>query len=284
MPNFPIVDSHMHLYDPGRLSYPWMKGNAVLEKPYRPADFDRLRGNVAVDTICFMEVDVAQDQQLDEVALIEEYARGDARIKGIVAALPLEQGRRAEPLLEQARRSPLLRGIRRLIQSQPDPEFCLQPDFIAGVRMLAPHDLTFDVCILHHQLPNTLKFIAQVPEVQIVLDHIGKPGIKAGLVEPWKRQIREMAGFDNVVCKISGVTTEADHAAWTREQLRPYVEHVAECFGFDRIMFGGDWPVSELAGSYQRWVETVDWIFAGATESEKRRLWRDNAIATYRLA
>ena len=94
----------------------------------------------------------------------------------------------------------------------------------------------------------------QCPEVSFVLDHIGKPGIKAGLIDPWRTHIREMAALPNVVCKLSGVTTEAEHKTWTRDQLRPYIDHVIACFGPDRILYGGDWPVSELAGSYLQWL------------------------------
>lgn len=284
MPSFPIIDSHVHLYDPARLSYPWMRDIAKLNKRHEMDTFDALRGDVEVEGLVFVEVDVAQPQQLDEARYVSGLAERDPRIRGLVAAAPLEQGAAVEGLLEQlVRENPLLRGVRRLIQTQPDPEFCLRPGFIEGVKRLAAFDLGFDICILHHQLPATLEFVRRCPEVRMVLDHIGKPGIKAGLVEPWRAQIREMAALPNVVCKISGVATEADHQNWTREQLLPYIEHVIECFGFDRIMFGGDWPVSELASSYRNWVDTVDWVVEGATEEEKRKLYRDNAIAWYRL-
>ena len=131
------------------------------------------------------------------------------------------------------------RGIRRLIQNQADPEFVLRPDFLAALRLLPRYGLSFDICIFHHQFPNTLEMVRRCPEVNFVLDHIGKPGIKAGLFDPWKQHMRELAEAPNVTCKISGVTTEADHGNWTREQLRPYIEHAIGCFGFDRVMYGG---------------------------------------------
>ena len=121
------------------------------------------------------------------------------------------------------------------------------------------------------------------PEVSFILDHIAKPGIKAGLLDPWRAHIREMAALPNVVCKLSGVTTEADHKTWTRDQLRPYIDHVIESFGPDRILYGGDWPVSELAGSYLQWLATLDWATAGFSPADKRKLFRDNAIKAYRL-
>jgi L-fuconolactonase len=132
-------------------------------------------------------------------------------------------------------------------------------------------------------MPSALRMVRQCPEVRFVLDHIGKPGIKTGLFEPWRQHLRELASMPNVVCKISGVATEADHKNWTREQLRPYIEHAIESFGFDRIMFGGDWHVSELATTYPEWVEIVAWVVDDCTPEEKRKLFRVNAISIYRL-
>jgi L-fuconolactonase len=214
---------------------------------------------------------------------VQSIANRDPRLKGCVAALPLERGPAIELEIARIAALPVMRGVRRLIQNQPDPDFVLKPDFLAALRLLPKYNLSFDICIFHHQLPNTLEMVRRCPEVSFVLDHIAKPGIKAGLTDPWRRHMREMAALPNVVCKLSGVTTEADHANWTREQLRPYIDHVIECFGFDRIMFGGDWPVSELAGTYTDWIDVLDWATAGCSTDEKRKLFRDTAIRAYRL-
>jgi len=181
------------------------------------------------------------------------------------------------------REKPIVRGVRRLIQSQPDPDYVLRRPFIEAVKLLPRYGLSFDICIFHHQMANTIRFVRQCPEVQLVLDHIGKPGIKAGVLDPWRQELRELAAMPNVHCKISGVATEADHANWTREQLRPYIEHAIECFGFDRVMFGGDWPVCGLAVAYPDWVSIVDWITSGCSEADRRKLFRDNAVRFYRL-
>ena len=116
-----------------------------------------------------------------------------------------------------------------------------------------------------------------------MLDHIGKPGIRENLIDPWRRHIEELAALANVYCKISGVATEADHSNWTKEQLRPYIAHIVEAFGFDRIMFGGDWPVSELTHRYPQWVDLVEWVVAGAAQEEIQQLFRGNALRFYRL-
>lgn len=283
MPDFPIVDSHVHLYDTSRFSYPWLANVPAIAKNHLLAEFDRARGTVAVERIVFAEVDVATGQNIAEARFIAELANSDPRIQGIIAAARLERGTAVAEELDQLAAIGRVSAIRRLIQTQQDPEFCLRPDFIAGVRLLGRYGWPFDICVLHHQLPAVIELVRRCPEVSFVLDHIGKPGIKAGLVEPWQSEIIDLARLPNVVCKISGVATEADHAKWTRAELRPYIAHCLEQFGFDRVMFGSDWPVLELAGNYADWVSFVDEIVAAASEQDKRKLFRDNAIRIYRL-
>ncbi len=222
-------------------------------------------------------------QYLDEAEWVDGLAAQDRRVLGAVVCLPLERGPSIEPEIARVAKLKTTRGVRRLIQNQPDPEFMLKPGFLEALRLLPKYNLSFDACIFHPQAANTLKMMRQCPEVSFVLDHIGKPGIKAGLLDPWRTHISEMAALPNVVCKLSGVTTEADHKTWTRDQLRPYIDHVIECFGPDRILYGGDWPVSELAGSYLQWLSTLDWATAAFSPTDKRKLFRDNAIKAYRL-
>jgi L-fuconolactonase len=283
MPDFPIVDSHVHLADPQRFGYAWTKNAPSLNRQVLPEHLTRAAAPVKIDQFVFVEVDVDFPQHLAEAEWIASLAKSDPRLKGMVVALPLERGAAIAGELDQLRRHRILRGVRRLIQNQPDPDFCIRPDFIEGLKLLARHDLVFDICIFHHHLPNAIKMVRQCPEVRFVLDHIGKPGIKAGLTDPWRQHLKELAALPNVTCKISGVSTEADHKNWTREQLRPYIAHTIDAFGFDRVMYGGDWHVLELAGTYPQWVEIVDWVVEGASAAEKRKLFRDNAIRDYRL-
>ena len=223
-------------------------------------------------------------QHLDEAEWVDGLASHDRRVLGAVVCLPIERGPAIEGEMARVAKLKTTRGVRRLIQNQPDPEFMLKPGFLEALRLLPKYNLSFDACIFHPQAANTLKMMRHCPEVSFVLDHIGKPAIKAGLSDPWRSHIREMAALPNVVCKLSGVTTEADHNTWTRDQLRPYIDHVIECFGPDRILYGGDWPVCELAGSYLQWLSTLDWATTGLSPADKRKLFRDNAIKTYRLA
>ncbi|WP_373504777.1 amidohydrolase [Aestuariivirga sp.] len=284
MIDFPIVDTHVHLLDTKKFKYSWAAGAPKLGRDWSADDLTALARPYTIESLVFVEVDVDMPQYLDEAEWVQSMSEKDTRIKGCVACLPMERGAALEPEMERLSKLDVVRGVRRLIQNQPDPDFVLKPDFLSAIKLLPKYNLSFDICIFHHQLPNTLELVRRCPDVSFVLDHIAKPGIKAGLMEPWAANIREMASLPNVVCKLSGVTTEAAHESWTREQLRPYIDHVIESFGFNRIMYGGDWPVSELAGRYPDWLEVLDWATAGCTPEEKRKLFRDNGIAAYRLA
>ena len=282
MPDFAIVDSHVHLYDPGRTRYRWMQGTK-LDSPHLLAEFDAARGAIEVAGIVWVETGADPGQHEQEASLVAGLAAGDRRIKAMVAAAPLENGDAVYADLEKLAALPLVKGVRRLLQGEPDPAFCLRPGFIEGVRLLPKHGLSFDLCIYHHQLASVIELVRRCPDVRFILDHIGKPGIRAGLHEPWRAEIAELAALPNVWCKLSGVVTEADRASWTRAQLTPYIRHVVDCFGVDRIAFGSDWPVSALTHRYADWVDIVEWALADCSADERRKLFRDTAIAFYRL-
>jgi len=281
---FPVVDTHVHLWDPDHLRYPWLDGNALLNKPYLLEDYKRACGPVQVEKMVFLqcECDFAQFQQ--EADWVTSLAQQDPRLQGIVPWAPLEKGDAARPALEKLAQNPLIKGVRRIIQFEPDIEFCLQPDFVKGVQALADYNFSFDICIFHPQLANTIKLVKQCPNVKFILDHIGKPDIKQHLLDPWRQEIQTLASLPNVWCKVSGLVTEADHEHWTEDDLKPYIDHVVSAFGFDRVIYGGDWPVAYQATEYPRWVETLEWAVSGCAEAELRKLFHDNAIEFYKLA
>jgi len=283
MPDFPIIDTHVHLYDPKRLRYSWMKSAPRLDRTSLLAEFDAARGPVEVDKLVFVEVDIDPGHHLEEAAFVQALADRDPRLAAMVAHLPVEKGAAIADDLAALLAHKSLRGIRRLIQGEADPAICLAPRFIEGLRLIAKRGLHFEICIKHWQMLFAIELVRRCPEVPFVLDHIGKPGIALGFREPWWGQMRELAKLPNVVCKLSGVVTEADHAGWTKAQVMPYVAHAIDCFGFDRTMFGSDWTVMELATRYPDWVALVDEAIGGASAAEKRKLYRDTAIKTYRL-
>jgi L-fuconolactonase len=283
MPDFPVVDSHVHLYDIARLRYGWLDAVPALKRTSLLADFDAARGHVQVDGIVFAEVAVDPGLHVREAAFVQEMADADPRLRGMVAHAPVEKGEAVAEDLATLAQFGTLRGIRRLIETEADPGVCLAPGFLAGVRAVGRHGLTFDICVRHFALTYALELVRRCPDVMFVLDHIGKPAIRHGLREPWWGQMRELARLPNVVVKLSGVITEADHAAWQPEHVTPYVAHVIETFGFDRVMYGSDWTVSSLTHDYPRWVEILDGVVAGASADELFKLYRGTAIRTYRL-
>ena len=284
MPNFPIVDSHVHLWDPTHFRMMWTEGAPTLNKPYGVEEYAQHTEGIAIEALVYLEVDVAPHYSLLEVAWVAERAKEEPRLKAIVAHAPLEYGEQARAYLAAlVQISPLVRGIRRLVQQEPDNDFQLQPRFVLGMQLLAEFNLSCDLCIKHHQLPATIELVKRCPQTRFILDHIGKPNIASGELQPWREDIFALAKLPNVICKVSGMVTEADYAHWILDDLRPYFETVYEAFGEDRVAFGGDWPVCTLAASYSRWVEALESLSASLSDSAKRKLWAENARAFYRL-
>ena len=176
---------------------------------------------------------------------------------------------------------PLLRGIRRPLHVVSD-EITQSSLFAENIRRLASHHLTFDLCVLARQLPLATELIQKCSDVQFVLDHCGVPDVKAKALDPWKRFIREVASLPNVACKVSGLVAYAGEE-WVLKDLQPWVEHITECFGFERLLWGGDWPVCTLTSSLSHWVSASKELFATASESEKEKLFYRNAERIYRI-
>ena len=280
----PIVDAHVHLWDLQRFRYPWLAAIPGLNRNFSLHDFDNAIQGSDVRKIVFVQCECEPEQYRDEVNWVTELAQSDSRIEGIVSWAPLEWGVRVERELEQLAANPLIKGIRRIIQFEPDPDFCLRQEFIEGVRLLPNFGWTFDICISHHQIPNAVLFVQQCPDVRFVVDHIGKPEIKKKLMEPWRSGMQRLAEFPNVHCKLSSLATEANHWEWTENDLAPYVEHILNCFGPERIFFSGDWPVSAQAATYNRCVEMVTNFVARYGRENLKKIFAHNAIDFYKLS
>jgi L-fuconolactonase len=284
LPDFPIVDSHVHIFDPHAIRFDWMVSVPKLNRPHLPADFDARTANVEIEAMVFVEVDAAPGSEWAEAQWVSKQAASESRLKGMVASVPLRKGPSIEKDIQRYAAMPLARGVRELIQHHVTEQgWCLRDPFVEAVQLLPKYDLSFDLCIYHSQLKDIITLCRRCPDVKFVLDHIGKPAIKAGLFEPWASDLSDLARLQNVWCKISGVVTEADHASWTEPQVTPYIQHAIASFGYERIMFGGDWPVSELATPYARWVDLVETVVSTATPAEKRKLFRDNAHSFYNI-
>ena len=284
MLDFPIIDAHVHLWDIKKLRYPWLDDIPLLNRNYLLPDYNAACGPLQVEKIIFMQCECDPAQYRDEVRWVTELAQTeDPRIAGIVSWAPLEKGEAARPQVEDLARNKRVKGIRRIIQFESDLDFCLRPDFIRGVRMLPDYDLAFDICIAWQHNPNTLRFIEKCPDVRFILDHIGKPDIRRHMLDPWRSEIKAMAEFPNVFCKVSSLATEADHQHWTVEDLKPYAYQIFECFGFDRTVYAGDWPVSTQAASLQVCAATIELLAGGCQEADLKKLFHDNAEKFYKV-
>lgn len=282
MPANAIIDAHVHLWDPERLRIRWLDGNDLLNRPYTLDEYRAHTSGLNVEAFVYVQVDVEPAYGLLEAEWVA--AQEEPRLRGIVAWAPVEYGARTRAYLDAlVRIDPRIKGVRRLLQGEADPYYCLQPDFVQGVQLLAEYGLSFDICIYHHQLAGVIELVRQCPEVSFMLDHAGKPDIAAGLREPWQVQITELAALPNVMCKISGLVTEADPQHWRSEDLGPYVTHVLTAFGEDRVTFGSDWPVVLLAADYHRWIETLDQLTRHLAPTAQKKLWVENARRFYRL-
>ena len=203
------------------------------------------------------------------------------RIAGIVASgCPERDEFKAH--LDALAAYPKVKGVRRILHTGPD-EVGQGKRFIENVARLEEYCLSFDICVLARQLPVAINLVSECHDVAFILDHCGVPDVKGQALDPWREHIRELSKFPNVACKISGLVAYADPVNWKAEDLRPFVEHIIESFGWDRVMFGSDWPMCNLTASYTKWVETLLALTPSAGEANQRKLFRENAIRTYRL-
>jgi L-fuconolactonase len=279
-----IVDAHVHLWNPQQFRLLWLDQEPALNKPFGLPEYPHQGAGNVITAMVYVEVDVAPQYALLEAQWAATQAAQDARLQGIVAAAPVEHGDRVRSYLAALQSiGPLIKGVRRNLQTETDPGFALQPDFVRGVRLLADYGFSFDICIRHHQLPMVVELVRQCPDTRFILDHMGKPAIKDHLLDPWREHLVQLAALPNAWCKISGLVTEADLQQWAPADLAPYLAHTLEVFGEDRVVFGGDWPVVLLASTYDRWVETLDSLTQYLSSEAKRKLWADNARHFYHL-
>ncbi|MBJ7601284.1 MAG: amidohydrolase family protein [Candidatus Dormibacteraeota bacterium] len=284
-PSCPVVDAHAHLYDPGTLEYPWLEGAPVLRSPHLPSHYRQASEPVEVEKIVFVEVAARDGLALEEAAWVADLARSERRLQGIVAGARLERGTAVAEELDALKELPAVRGVRRIVSApfQSDPEFCLRPSFIKGVRLLPRYGFVFDLAAQKEDLLRSAQLVRKCPEVRFVLDHMANPDIRGGVTEPWASDLDALAALENVFCKVSGMIPNAA-PDWTVEQLEPYVDHAIEVFGFERLMFGSDWPVMDAnGGSYRRWVDALTRIMSGTSEAEMRRLFGETAAEFYGL-
>ncbi len=278
-----IVDTHQHLWDLERLPYSWTKKSPKLDRSFRISDyFEASRGLEVIKTV-HVEADVDEPFMFEETRQILDLAdRDDNPLSGVVAVARPEYDNFREQI-EQIHPHPLLKGVRRILHTEPD-ELSTTTTFVENVRSLEDYGLSFDICVLARQLPVAIDLARRCPNVYFILDHCGNPDIKARAYEQWRNWIDDMAALPNVVCKVSGIVVNTDMESWTIEDLRPATEHVIARFGWDRVMFGSDWPVCTLAASFNQWVDALIFLTKDAGDANQRKLFQENAERVYRLS
>ncbi len=277
-----IVDTHQHLWDLDLFRYAWLRQLPDLNRSFRMNDYLAATNGLAIEKSVHLEADVDEPFMLDETMHFLRLADcTDNPLEGVVAC-GRPESKDFTTYVEKIAGHPKLRGIRRVLHTRPD-DLGQNQTFIENVSRLAGYGLSFDICVLARQLPIAIRLVSQCPDVTFILDHCGVPQVRERILDPWRSLIREIAKFPNVFCKISGLIAYADPDNWTEEDLHPYVDHAIECFGWDRVMFGSDWPVCTLSASYRQWVDVLLSLTRGAGEANQKKLLHDNAIRVYRL-
>ena len=278
-----IVDTHQHLWDLDLFPYAWLRQLPHLNRSFRVNDYLDAASGLAVKKSVHLEADVDEPFMLDETKhLLQLAERSDNPLEGVVACARPES-KEFRSYVENILGHPKLKGIRRVLHTQPD-DLGQSETFAENISSLAGYGLSFDLCVLARQLPVAVRLVSRCPDVTFILDHCGVPQVKKKILDPWRAYIREIAQFPNVSCKISGLVAYAHPKNWTPEDLRPYIEHTIECFGWDRVMFGSDWPVCTLSATYKQWVEALSSITNSAGKANQKKLFHDNALRVYRLA
>lgn len=273
------IDAHHHLWKYGP-DYGWISdAMSVIKRDFLPPDLKKEIDAAGIDGV----VSVQARQTLEETRWLLELASQNHFMKGVVGWVPLADPHVSD-VLARFSGQPKLKGVRHVVQDEPDDKFILGADFNRGVKALERTGLVYDVLIFERHLPYAIQFVDRHPRQVFVLDHIAKPKIKERVISPWRENMKELAKRPHVYCKLSGMVTEADHAGWTETDLKPYIETALEAFGPKRLMFGSDWPVCLLASSYKRWVDVVTKATAALTQSEKDRFWGGTAAEAYKLS
>lgn len=276
-----LVDTHQHLWDLQRFPYTWCRGIPALNRSFLLADYEEAAKGLGIAKTVFMECDVDEPHALEEARAVQLLSEKHPLIAGVVASgRPEREGFLGH--LRELARLPKVKGVRRILHTQPD-ELSQGPLFAANVRRLEEFGFTFDICALARQLPIAASLVEACPQVYFILDHCGVPDVKGRALDPWRDHIRRLAQLPNLACKISGLVAYADPTSWTAETLQPWIAHVIEQFGWERIIWGGDWPVCTLAATLRQWVEAAEALTAGASPERRERLFFRNAELIYRV-
>jgi L-fuconolactonase len=277
-----IVDAHHHIWDPAAARHAWLDGLPALNRPFSLADFEQAGAPEGVTASVLVQVLASAAETEGFLAL----AAASGLVAGVVGWADLTSPAVGDEIarLRAGPGGDLLAGIRHLVQDEPDPDWLGRPDVRRGLRAVGAAGLPYDLLVRPGQLPAALAVTGALGDVRFVLDHGAKPEIAHGRLEPWASLIRDLAARPNVSCKVSGLVTEAG-PGWRASQIAPYVDHLLECFGPGRLMFGSDWPVCTVAAGYAEVVAVAREALASRLgPAELHAVFAANAVTAYRLA
>jgi L-fuconolactonase len=276
-----VIDAHQHFWQRAQpFDYEWLKqpSLAAINRDFLPVDLDSQRRAAGVDATIFVQT----QHKLAENDWVLRLADENPWIVGVVGWVDLQSPACEEQLL-QYRTHPKFVGARHVTQDEPDDDWIVRPAVLNGLRAFERHGVPFDLLFYAKHLKHTPAVARAVPRATLVIDHLSKPPIKSGVLEPWAKDLRAAAAFPNVCCKLSGLVTEADCEKWSIADLRPFFETALEAFGPSRLLFGTDWPVCVLAADYARVVATTRELIAELSSSEQAAILGVNAARVYQL-
>jgi L-fuconolactonase len=273
-----MIDCHQHFWKFDLTKHSWITEEMqVIRRDFMPGDLQPLLKKHHIDGCVAVQVDQTEDETLSLLSLANQYAF----IKGVVGWIDLANPD-LDSRLEYFSTLKKLKGFRHIVQGEKEG-FLLNPAFIKGVNRLHAFKFTYDLLIYHHQLPEAIRFMKQVPDTKVVVDHIAKPSIKTKDISAWKENIKRLSGFPNVCCKVSGMVTEANWGSWNYEDLVPYLDVIFAAFNPSRLLYGSDWPVCLVAASYDEQFSVLQRYITKFSEAEKKAILGGNAERFYNL-
>ncbi|MEC0124899.1 amidohydrolase family protein [Paenibacillus pabuli] len=273
------LDAHQHFWNYNVHEYGWIgEPMNVIRRSFLPEDLEPLLTNSGVSGCMAVQA----RQTVEETEWLLHLAEQHEFIKGVVGWVDLCSADVSHQL-EKYASSPWLKGVRHVVQDEPDEKFVLRDDFQRGIALLQQYNLAYDLLVSKEQLPHAIELVKKFPEQRFVLDHLGKPDIKASKVSPWKEAIYALSEQPNVYCKWSGMITEADWENWKQEDFTPYLDTALEAFGPDRVMFGSDWPVCTVAGTYAQTLEIITKHMKSFSEAEQQMIFGGTCAAFYQV-
>ncbi|MBI2688770.1 MAG: amidohydrolase family protein [Acidobacteria bacterium] len=275
----PIIDTHHHFWKYSEKEYGWLNDNMkALRRDFLPEDLYKEMRAAGVDGA----VSVQARQTVEESDWLLGMAEKNDFLKGVVGWVDL-RNKGVDKDLERLAKHKKFKGVRHVIQDEPDNNFILGAAFNEGINKLLKYDLRYDILIYEKHLKPSIAFVDKHPKQIFILDHIAKPRIKERILSPWRENMMDLAKRQNVYCKISGMVTEADWKKWSAADLAPYFDTALQAFGPRRLMLGSDWPVMLVAGKYKQWVDLVKQAVSRYSAAEQAQILQKNAIAAYKL-